>query len=203
MQAKELFEENSNLSQAWIRLDVLLKQITARHTQVRLWNGGWRSESVFWSVKSAIHILAAEVWGEVAQDAKTKVQTIGIWLHHTWLIKGWRGAICHIRLTIIKCDIDWKPVRLRALVFFVLLFLVFLFLVYIGGLFSLRWLGFLFFLFSLFSILSIFFILFLLQLLLFLLFNQFSYLSEVYLGLDDWNRGCFDQFKFLNEVPSL
>ena len=198
MQAEELLEENADFAQAWVRLDVLLEQVTARHSQVRLCNGSWRSECIFWSVKPAIGALTAEVRGQVAQDSQTKAQTVGVWLHHTRLLKGRIGAVSRIRLAIVECDVDRQPVRLSTLVIINLILLV-LFLVLIGLVYLCQLFGlscclaflFLFLLCSipLFSIFCIFFLLLLflfqLFLLLLLLFHQLSYLSQVNLSLDD------------------
>lgn len=61
MEAEELLEEDANLSKTWVRLDVLLEQVTACHSQVRLRNACWQAKRIFWSVKAAKAVRVLEV----------------------------------------------------------------------------------------------------------------------------------------------
>ena len=63
MKTEELLEKDSHFTQARVRLNVLLEQVTARHSQVRLGNGCWRAKCVFWSVKASKPILIVEIRG--------------------------------------------------------------------------------------------------------------------------------------------
>ena len=121
MQTQELFEKDSDLTEAWIRRRVFFEQVAACNSKMRLGYGGGQPQGVFWRVEGVAHegTWAIKIVLETAQQAsETKVQSEWVVVEH---IGSFKACTCNstsaLLLAIVERDIYRQPVW-QPIVFF-------------------------------------------------------------------------------------
>jgi len=148
------------------------------NTQVSLAWCHWSSKDIFRPAKIEIWLVAAKHATNIVQEAHAKIivdpskhHVVEVVLICVLILAG--IGILAFWLTIIKSDVNWQELLFVTWFFFIIILLLFFIFVF------------------LLLVISI----------LLLSLDDFSYLNQVDLGFDNWDRSSVNRLEILDEVP--